>query len=103
MTSDEISHASSKYSQRARARRLLLGLQAEMRASVEAQPDGVTWTVTFDEMRWSILNGRLTLRKRKLPPGGGGEWRTTYLDRDTRILRSRSSRGGPPTMYVLRK
>ena len=91
-----------KYAQRARAR-YALGLQAEMRASVEAQPDGITWAVTFDTLTWSILGGRLTLRTRKLPPGGGGEWRTTYLDSDTRILRSKSSRGGPLTTYVLRK
>ena len=57
------------YAQRARGPLLALGLQAEMRASVQAGPDGVTWRVAFEEMRWSLLNGRLPLRRRKLPPG----------------------------------
>lgn len=90
------------YAQRATAR-LFLGLQAEMRANVEAEPDGVTWKVAFEDFGWSLLGGRVPLRRRKLPPGSGGVWRTTYLDADTRILRTQSSRGGPPTVYVLRR
>ena len=90
------------YAQRARSR-LALGLQAEMRASVAAQLDGVTWAVTFEEFTWSLLGGRLPLRRRKLPPGSGGEWRTTFVDSDTRVLRSQSNRGGAPTTYVLMK
>ena len=91
------------YAQRARSW-FALGLQAEMRASVEAQPDGVTWRLSFDSFGWSLFGGRLRLQPPKaLPPGSGGLWRTTYLDHDTRILRSQSSRGGNPTCYVLRK
>ena len=39
----------------------------------------------------------------RLPSESGGTWRTTYLDADTRILRSQNNMGGPPTVYVLRK
>jgi len=92
-----------EYAQRARAR-LFLGLQAELRATVDPQPDGVTWEVAFSDFGWSLLFGRLPLRRRKkLPPGGGGQWRTTYLDENTRILRSQGRRSGPPTTYVLMK
>ena len=91
------------YAQRARAGWLSLGLQAELRASVDPQPDAVTWHVSFDTMRWSLLGGKLPLRTRSLPPGSGGVWRTTYLDHDTRVLRAQSHRGGPPTTYVLSK
>ena len=92
------------YAQRARAGPLAFGLQAMMRASVAPQIDGVTWDVSFETFQWSLLNGRLPLRPpAKLPPGSGGQWRTTYLDEDMRVLRAQSSRGGPPTTYLLRK
>ena len=91
------------YSQRARGSWRSLGLQAELRTSVEPKPDAETWEVRFESMTWSLLNGRLRLRERPLPPGAGGVWRTTYLDHDTRVLRAQSSRGGRPTTYVLRK
>lgn len=92
-----------RYAQRARAWRAL-GLQAKMRASVDPQPDGLTWRVNFEDLGWALLGGLLPLAPRKrLPPGSGGEWRTTFLDSEMRILRSRSFRGGPPTSYVLRR
>ena len=74
-----------------------------MRASVEPHADGRTWSVTFEDFGWSLFGGLLPLRRRRLPPGSGGEWQTTFLDRDTRILRSQSSRGGAPTTYLLMK
>ena len=92
-----------KYAQRVRGPAIALGLGAEMRASVAPQDDGVTWEVTFDEVRWSLFRGILPLFRRALPPGGGGLWRTSYLDRDTRVLRAQSKRGGAPTLYVLRR
>ena len=91
------------YAQRACGRKLALGLQAEMTASVDALDDGITWSVNFEELSWSLLGGRVPLRKRRLPSESGGTWRTTYLDADTRILRSQNNMGGPPTVYVLRK
>lgn len=90
------------YAQRVRSK-LLLGLQAELETSVEAVNDGVSWEVSFDSVRWSVLGGRLRLWRRRLPPGGGGRWRTTYLDDDTRIVRTQSRRGGPPAVYVHRR
>ena len=91
------------YAQRARAP-WALGLMAEMRASVHALDDSITWKVSFDTFGWSLLGGLLPLgRPMALPAGAGCEWRMTYVDCDTRILRSQNNRGGPPTMYVLRK
>ena len=94
--------SSFQYAQRVRSR-VALGLQAEMRASVEAQSDGISWVVSFQDLTWSLLGGRIRLRRTQLPPGSGGTWRTTFLDRDTRVLRAQSNRGGPPTTYVLMK
>ena len=91
------------YRQRARGRKRALGLQAEMSASIEPQDDGITWRVSFEEFAWSLFYGRLTLRKRSLPEGSGGTWKTTYLDADTRVLRSENNRGGAPTVYLLRR
>ena len=89
------------YIQRARSS-LAFGLQAEMRASVRAEDDGVTWQVSFDSFHWSLLGGWIPLRKpRLLPRESGGEWRTTYVDSDTRIIRALNRRGGPAVTYVL--
>lgn len=94
--------SSFQYAQRVRSH-VALGLQVEMRASVEAQSDGISWIVSFQDVTWSLLGGRIRLRRTQLPSGSGGMWRTTFLDGDTRILRSQSNRGGPPTTYVLVK
>ena len=51
-----------------------------MTASVDALDDGITWSVNFEELSWSLLGGRVPLRKRRLPSESGGTWRTTYLD-----------------------
>ena len=48
------------YVQRARSY-VALGLQAELRTTVEAQPDGQSWSVAFDTFGWSLLGGRLPL------------------------------------------
>ena len=91
------------YVQRARSY-VALGLQAELRTTVEAQPDGQSWSVAFDTFGWSLLGGRLPLRCKALPEGRGGTWLTTYLDFDTRVMKAYSAgRDGPPTTYFLKR
>ena len=91
------------YVQRARSY-VALGLQAELRTTVEAQPDGQSWSVAFDTFGWSLLGGRLPLRCKALPEGRGGTWLTTYLDVDTRVMKAYSAgRDGPPTTYFLKR
>lgn len=98
----------SRYQQRAALASGVL-LEARLSASiVELYPpsrgSGLAWDVTFETFGWSTLRGALPLRRRQLPPGGGGKWRTTYLDESWRVMRAGSRRAeGKESLYVLRR
>ena len=94
----------SRYEQRATAGKGLL--EARLEATIVQTPYAgagpLVWTVAFETFAWRWLG--VPLRSRRLPPGRGGEWRTTYLDDEWRVMRAGSMRGdGAESLYVLRR
>ena len=73
-------------------------LRAELRARYELLDDK-EWDVTFEQLVFGLSG--VPLLKKKVQ-GGGGRWRHTFVDEDTRVMRVSNRRGGPDSTYVLR-
>lgn len=86
-----------------------LALEARLTASIvpldQARGQSeLAWDVTFESFGWGSLRGAIPLRRRDLPPGGGGKWRNTFLDENWRVMRAGSRRAdGKESLYVLRR
>ena len=46
---------------------------------------------------------RPSSKSTQLPPGRGGEWRTTYVDERWRVMRAGNRRDDKESLYVLRR
>ena len=90
----------SAYEQRATFGRGLL--EARLVASVTPKTENpLVWSVDFETFSWRAAGIRT--KSSRLPPGRGGEWRTTYVDQGWRVMRAGNRRDDQESTYVLRR
>ena len=86
------------YKQRVRSR--VPPVTAELTAGIriDGTPEDA-WDVAFE--RFEVRGAGLPLRRRSVE--GGGQWTHTYLDADTRVMRTKRKGGGGEFLFVLRR
>lgn len=90
------------FGHRQRVQSRALGLRAELRAAVAPTEDGEAWEVAFRSFTFSAAAGRLPLRARETS-GYEGVWRHSYVDADTRVMRTRKKGADDEWVFVLRR